>query len=95
MTQIAEVRINLSGIADENDLHALFAQELKFFEGYGRNFDALWDCITDDTLSSMPCTLILMGHSALSLKLPEEARRLFDCLTDYSNMFPDRRIVYE
>lgn len=36
-------------IETESDFHVLVSSALGFFEGYGRNLDALYDVLTDDS----------------------------------------------
>lgn len=40
-------RIDLREVTDWKSFHDVFATELKFFDGYGRNMDAWIDCMTD------------------------------------------------
>ena len=42
-----EYRIDLKGVRSARTLHARLAQTLPFPEGYGRNFDALFDFLTE------------------------------------------------
>lgn len=48
-----EVIINGSEISERDKLHDIFSESLKLPEWYGRNLDALYDCLCDiseDTL---------------------------------------------
>ncbi len=39
--------IDASGIQSESDMHDAIANALQFPDYYGRNLDALYDCLTD------------------------------------------------
>lgn len=41
-----EVLIDCGGLAGTEQLHDLLARELEFPQWYGKNFDALYDCLT-------------------------------------------------
>ena len=54
--------IDFSEIADRNALHTRLKHALELPEYYGRNLDALYDCLTE-----MPeCTVTLISSDALS-----------------------------
>lgn len=42
-----QITIDCSAISDSAQLHDLLAQELDFPDWYGRNLDALYDCLTE------------------------------------------------
>ncbi len=44
---MTEIIISGSDITDKNQLHDIFAEKLGFPQWYGRNSDALHDCLTD------------------------------------------------
>ncbi|MCI0444322.1 barstar family protein [bacterium] len=44
---MAKFSIDLHNIKDWESFHSVFASELKFFDGYGRNMDAWIDCMSD------------------------------------------------
>ena len=56
------VIINCENLFDREQAHEYLAQMLNFPEYYGRNLDALFDCLTE--LSD--CTIILKGEETLS-----------------------------
>lgn len=41
-----ELKLDASAVTGRSELHDLFAQTLSFPEWYGRNLDALHDCLT-------------------------------------------------
>lgn len=44
---MTEILIDGSIITTKDQLHSLFAEQLRFPEWYGNNLDALYDCLTD------------------------------------------------
>lgn len=42
-----KIVLDLSGAMTREDIHSRFAQRLSFPEWYGKNLDALYDCLTD------------------------------------------------
>ena len=63
---MTELVINGSLIADKDALHDLMARELALPEWYGRNLDALFDCLTDLTED---LTISLIDATALEANL--------------------------
>lgn len=69
------------GITTKDELLARLAGELAFPEHFGRNWDALSDCLRD--LSWMPGDRVLLVHEDLPLADdPEEAAAYVDILLD-------------
>ena len=63
----------------EDQIHEILQKELDFPDYYGKNLDALWDCLTDWT--SDPVRIILRGTSKLTgyaKKEMEEVLRIFE-----------------
>lgn len=56
-----KVLINCEKLLNREQAHEYLAQMLDFPEYYGKNLDALFDCLTE--LSD--CTVVLMGGEAL------------------------------
>ena len=91
----SEQTVDLSGIRDEETLHEYLWKTLGFPGYYGCNWDAFWDCIRDDDQSAMPVILRVRGLADLRREVPESARQLEACLSDYIKRFPDRSVVLE
>lgn len=56
------VRIDLEGCTDEDDLFGRIAQALEFPDWFGRNWDALADCLGDLSWKPADGYLILLEH---------------------------------
>ncbi|WP_203863650.1 barstar family protein [Planobispora rosea] len=81
------VRWDASGWMTEDDLHRDFAQALDFPAYYGRNLDALNDCLDDvasgDYGVSSEATglvLVLIGYDRFAARCPEVAQRVLDII---------------
>ena len=60
------VRIDGAEILSRDDLHDALSRQLSLPEYYGRNLDALYDCLTD---SSEPTELHLVHKAELTVNL--------------------------
>lgn len=89
-----ELLLDVSGIIDKETFHEYVSKKLNFPGYYGFNFDAFWDCITDDEQSEMPKILVVEGLGALKKYLPELHNVFLECLQDYEKEFPDRKVLY-
>jgi ribonuclease inhibitor len=85
------IRIDVSRVTNQLELHTLRADSLLFPSFYGRNWDAFWDAITG--LVEMPDVLELEGIDHLERNLPHEAAQLIACLRDLGEKFPEIRCV--
>ncbi len=63
------IELDFTGIETERELHDYFKAVFRLPDYYGRNMDALWDCLYGSF--SQPTTLVLRHVAAL----PEEMRR--------------------
>lgn len=95
MERPEKLLLDMSGIIDDETLHEYLSKKLNFPGYYGYNFDAFWDCITDEGQSLMPNVLVVKGLAALRGYLPKEHEKLISCLKDYEKEYSDRRVIYE
>ena len=51
--------IDFSGVETSREMHAAIQEGLKLPEYYGKNLDALWDCLTGDL--ETPCEIYIKG----------------------------------
>lgn len=96
MTTTEKVELPLTEVQSVEQLHLLLQQKLGLPEGYGRNWDAFWDCLTDRGLCQMPSVLVLSGWTHLVRTLPDDAKQFRKCLDNWSMEDPDgaSRIIY-
>ena len=83
------VEVDLSNVSSESELHELLAREFSFFEEYGANWNALWDCLRDPGLSAVPKQVRFSGWGQFSQRLPTEAKVLGQGLEDLREERPD------
>lgn len=89
-----QLLIDVSGIMDEETFHEYLSYKLDFPACYGYNLDALWECITDDDMSSMPRTLVVEGLASLKGFLPKLHNGFVECLMDYKNEIEGRDVIF-
>ncbi|APV48892.1 hypothetical protein BWI17_03860 [Betaproteobacteria bacterium GR16-43] len=87
-----ELTIDVGFASTGNSLHEMFAAVLGFPSYYGMNWDAFWDCVRDSEQSSMPKHLVLTGMSHLKERLPEDARKLRDIVSDLKQKRPELKV---
>lgn len=83
------IHIDASSVSTINELHEVLAEKLGFFDGYGHNWDAFWDCITSPELSAMPEMLEISGMDTFAARFPAAAQCLRDCLIDLQKERPE------
>ena len=72
-----QVTIDCTEIHDQEDFHDVFAQRLRLPKWYGRNLDALHDCLTD---FSVPVTISLLHVQTLINRLGSYGRAAINCM---------------
>lgn len=65
---MAKYKINLSGAKSVYDIHEKIQEGLEFPNYYGRNLDALWDCLTD---MDAPVEIHIYGTKTLGKEITE------------------------
>ena len=87
-----QVQIDVSDVTSRQELHARIAAALDFPEWYGRNLDALHDCLTD---LHEPTELTVIGWEALEEAVGGYARRFRYVLRDSAAENPNFRLIPE
>jgi len=94
MTDVRNVSIP-AGITDREQLFEAFAAQLDFPDYFGRNWDALYDCLTD--LDWLPADVrhVVIAHAAVP-GLPAEQLAIYrsllaDVVQDWKGLADDRR----
>jgi len=65
---VTRVVLDFAAIKDEVALHDILAHELRLPASYGRNLDALWDCLTRDVKGPVAIELRHVGKADARLK---------------------------
>lgn len=86
-------RVAIDGrtIAGEDGLHDLLARELGLPAHYGRNLDALWDCLTGEV--PLPLEIVWTHVSAARRRLGERAERWLELFRDAAERIEGFRFV--
>lgn len=81
----------------KQDLLESIAQQFTFPSHFGKNFDALYDCMTDPLHKSgqQPGFLVVLEHIPVTLKFDKEAReQLLDIFRDAADYWAERKIPF-
>lgn len=70
------------------DIHELLKEKFGFHDHYGRNWDALWDCMRDVFEDEAYC-VELCGFSLMAEELKEECGVLFEIFDRIATINPE------
>ena len=76
--EIKIIEIDCKELMQAEDLHECLKKQLHFPDYYGKNLDALYDCLCDQ-----PCTCIVLKN-AEELDKDEYGKSLLECFEDAS-----------
>ncbi|GAB4089200.1 hypothetical protein GCM10028785_18690 [Hydrogenophaga soli] len=88
---------NLAQAQSKQDVLDLIAAQYTFPSHFGKNFDALYDCLTDTVHKSGPQTgfIVVLEHIPAHAKFDKEAReQLLDIFRDAADYWSDRKIPF-
>ena len=88
---------NLAQAQSKQDVLDLIASQYTFPAHFGKNFDALYDCLTDTVHKSGPQTgfIVVLEHIPAHAKFDKEAReQLLDIFRDAADYWADRKIAF-
>ena len=88
---------NLAHAQTKQDILDLIAQQFMFPAHFGKNFDALYDCMTDPLHKSGPPPgfIIVLEQIPTTPKFDKEAReQLLDIFRDAAEYWADRKISF-
>ena len=88
-----EIIFDSSHIQSIDQLHAELARSLDFPEHYGRNLDALYDCLNGEI--ALPLKFIWQNYRLTQLKLGKDAAKVLQVMEDFSDDEPDFIIEVE
>ena len=88
---------NLAHAQSKQDVLDLIAQQFMFPAHFGKNFDALYDCMTDPLHKSgpQPGFVVVLEQIPANAKFDKEAReQLLDIFRDAADYWADRKIPF-
>ena len=88
---------NLATALNKQDVLDLIAEQYTLPSTFGKNFDALYDCMTDLVHKSGPQTgfIVVLEHIPTSPKFDKEAReQLLDIFRDVADYWNDRKVPF-
>jgi len=88
---------NLAPAQSKQDVLDMIAQQFTFPAHIGKNFDALYDCMTDPLHKSgpQPGFIIVLEHIPANGKFDKEAReQLLDIFRDTADYWADRKVPF-
>jgi RNAse (barnase) inhibitor barstar len=88
---------NLAQAQSKQDILELIAAQYTFPAHFGKNFDALYDCLTDTVNKSGQQTgfVVVLEHIPTHAKFDKEAReQLLDIFRDAADYWNDRKVPF-
>ena len=85
------ITINCDAIESMREFHEIMAREFHFPDWYGKNLDALYDCLTDIT---EPCTLTFTNVLPWFERLGKDAITTVRVLQDVSQINANFRFFF-
>ncbi len=88
---------NLAAALSKQDVLELIAQQFMLPAHFGKNFDALYDCMTDPVHKSgpQPGFVVVLEQIPANAKFDKEAReQLLDIFRDTADYWADRKIPF-
>lgn len=88
---------NLATAQSKQDVLDMIAQQFTFPAHFGKNFDALYDCMTDPLHKSgpQPGFIVVLEHIPANGKFDKEAReQLLDIFRDTADYWADRKVPF-
>ena len=88
---------NLATAQSKQDVLDMIAAQFTFPQHFGKNFDALYDCMTDPLHKSgpQPGFIVVLEHIPANGKFDKEAReQLLDIFRDTADYWADRKVPF-
>ena len=88
---------NLAHAQSKQDVLDMIAAQYTFPSHFGKNFDALYDCMTDLVHKSgqQPGFIVVLEHIPANAKFDKEAReQLLDIFRDAADYWADRKVPF-
>lgn len=80
--------VDLSSVESEEEIHSIFATELKFPEFYGNNWDAFWDVLVG--FDCFPKRFVILGRAHLESRFPISLTQMERCFEESEVQFPSQ-----
>ncbi len=96
ITPLAEdpVVLKLDDCADWAALHERIRKTFGFPAYYGRNWDAMWDCLRDVFFPAVPRRIVVEGLGAMAGDLQKYSGTLREILADLQAEYPWVTVMY-
>lgn len=96
ITPLAEdpVVLKLDDCADWAALHERIRKTFGFPAYYGRNWDAMWDCLRDVFFPAVPHRIVVEGLGAMAGDLQKYSGTLREIFTDLQAEYPWVTVMY-
>lgn len=91
--QVKSIVLDFTGIKSLWDLHEYFKTVFRLTDQYGRNMDALWDCLYYSF--EFPTTITLKNLSAIPHEMHEAVEIMLDLFRDLENEDKKVTVVVE
>ena len=88
---------NLANAQSKQDVLDMLAQQFTLPAHFGKNFDALYDCMTDPVHKSgpQPGFVVVLEHIPANVKFDKEAReQLLDIFRDTADFWLERKVPF-
>lgn len=88
---------NLAHTQTKQDALELIAVQFHFPAHFGKNFDALYDCLTDPLHKAgpQPGFVVVLDQLPIAVKFDKEVREQFlDCFRDAADYWAERKIAF-
>lgn len=88
---------NLANAQSKQDVLDMIAAQYTFPAHFGKNFDALYDCMTDLVHKSgqQPGFIVVLEHIPANARFDKEAReQLLDIFRDAADYWADRKVPF-
>lgn len=88
---------NLAGAQTKQDVLDMIAEQFTLPAHFGKNFDALYDCITDPLHKSgpQPGFVVVLEQIPTNVRFDKETReQLLDTFRDAADYWGDRKVAF-
>ena len=86
--QTKKIVLDISGCRYYDQLHDTIKQAFGFPEHYGKNLDALWDCLWETFVKKQPWEISICGAEKMNAELREYMMQVLDVFRQAEKEFP-------